>query len=131
MNRTSPLALAALAAAAVMLSGYSGGGGRVKSGPAIVPYACEDGRQVQAVYENGGDYLHARVRLSYDGQTAELAAAPTLFGTRYVGEGAQRLAWWLRGEQAQLAEVASGADVNDAGRPIARCTRLRTAAAAA
>lgn len=131
MNRTSPLALAALAGAAVMLSGYAGGGGRVKSGPAIVPYVCEDGRQVQAVYQNGGDYLHARVQLSYDGQTAELTAAPTLFGARYVGGGAQRLAWSLRGEQAQLAEVADGTDVNEAGRPIASCTRLRTAVSAA
>ena len=127
MNRSSPLALAALVGAAVLLSGFAGGGGRVKSGPATIPYACEDGRQVQAIYENGGDFLHARVVLSYDGETAELAAAPTLYGLRYVGAGDQPLAWSLRGERALLAQVADARDVNDAGRPIAQCVRQRAA----
>jgi len=129
MNRSSPFAVAALVGAALMLSGFAGGGGRVKSGPAVIPYACEGGRQVQAVYEHGGDYLHARVRLTYDGQTAALNAAPTLNGLRYVGAGAQPLAWSLRGEQAWLAQVGDAGNVEEAGQPIAQCVRLRGAAA--
>lgn len=130
MNRSSPFAVAALVAAALMLSGFAGGGGRVKSGPAIIPYACEDGRQVSAVYEHGGDYLHARVQLSYDGRTAELNAAPTLYGLRYVGAGEQPLAWSLRGEHASLAQVSDAANAEEAGQPIAQCVRVRGGAAA-
>lgn len=129
MNR-SPIAVAALVGAALMLSGFAGGGGRVKSGPATIPYACEDGRQVQAVYEYGGDYLHARVQLTYDGQTAELSAAPTLTGMRYVGSGAQPLAWLLRGEHALLAQVGDAANVEETGQPIAQCVRMRGGAMA-
>jgi hypothetical protein len=129
MNRSSPFAVAALAGAALMLSGFAGGGGRVKSGPAVIPYACEGGRQVQAVYEHGGDYLHARVQITYDGQTAELNAAPTLYGLRYVGAGMRPLAWSLRGEQASLAQVSDAGNVEDAGQPLAQCVRLRGASA--
>ncbi|MBX3562517.1 MAG: MliC family protein [Sphingomonas sp.] len=131
MKRSSPLAVAALVGAVLMLSGFAGGGGRVKSGPALIPYACEDGRQVQAIYEHGGDYLHARVRLSYDGQTAELSAAPTLYGLRYVGTGEQPLAWSLRGEHASLAQVSDAANVEEAGQSIAQCVRVRGGAAMA
>ncbi len=129
MHRSSPFALVTLVGAALMLSGFAGGSGRVKSGPAIIPYACDGGRQVQAIYEHGGDYLHARVQLTYDGQTAELNAAPTLYGLRYVGSGAQPLAWSLRGEHAALAQVSDTGNAEDAGEAIARCVRVRGAAA--
>ena len=129
MHRSSPFAVAALVGAGLMLSGFAGGGGRVKSGPAVIPYACEDGRQVSAVYESGGDFLHAKVQLTYDGQTTELNAAPTLYGLRYVGAGAQPLAWSLRGEYAALAQVSDAGNVEDAGEAIARCVRVRGAAA--
>lgn len=126
MNRSSPLAALSMIGAAMLLSGYSGGG-RVVSGPPTVAYVCEDGRPATAIYENGGDYLHAKVMLTYDGRTSELGAAPTLFGTRYVGEpeGTARLAWSLRGERAWLTQVQSAEDVITEGTPVALCTRLR------
>lgn len=128
MNRSSPITAAMLIGAALMLSGYSGGG-RVVSGPAIVPYVCEDGRPISAIYEHGGDFLHAKVLITYDGRTTELEAAPTLYGIRYTGEageGGQPLAWSLRGERAWLSEVTDAADVANPGRPIAQCTRQRS-----
>ena len=77
MNRSSPFAAVTLIGAAFMLSGFSGGG-RVASGPATVPYMCSDGRPASAIYEHGGDFLHAKVMLTFDGRTTELAAAPTV-----------------------------------------------------
>jgi len=134
MKPASPLVAAGLLGAAFMLSAYSGGG-RVANSPAAVPYVCEDGRQASAIYEHGGDYLHAKVLLTFDGRTTELEAAPTLYGVRYRGEPSaeepRALVWSLRGERAALAEVADPHDVASEGRPIARCTRLRTAAVSA
>lgn len=128
MNRSFPITAAALIGAGFMLSGYAGGG-RVAATPATVPYACEGGRSVSAIYKNGGDFLHAKVLLTYDGRTTELEAAPTLYGIRYASEvtaeNPQALAWSIRGERAWLSEVADPADVTDAGRPIAQCARLR------
>lgn len=129
MKTSSPLAITGLIGAAFMLSGFAGGG-RVSSGPAIVPYICEGGRPISAVYENGGDFLHAKVLITYDGRTSELGAAPTLYGIRYMGEGGeggQPLAWSLRGERAWLSEVTDAADVANPGRPIAQCIRQRSA----
>lgn len=129
MKTSSPLAITALVGAAFMLSGFAGGG-RVSSGPATVPYVCEGGRPVSAIYEHGGDFLHAKVLITYDGRTTELEAAPTLYGIRYMSEagaGAQPLAWSLRGERAWLSEVTDAADVANPGRAIAQCTRLRSA----
>ncbi len=134
MKPASPLAAAGLFGAALMLSAFSGGG-RVANSPAVVPYVCEDGRQASAIYEHGGDYRHAKVLLTFDGRTTELEAAPTLYGVRYASEPSatepRRLLWSLRGERTVLAEAGEPHDVASEGRPIARCTRLRTAAAAA
>lgn len=128
-----PLA-AGLVGAAFALSGYSGGG-RVASGPATIPYVCEDGRQAAAVYESGGDFLHAKVLLTIDGRTTELEAAPTLYGTRYRNEPTaaepRALVWTLRGERAWLAEATEALKSAEEGRAIARCMRLRTAMAQA
>lgn len=126
MLRTTALTAAALIGSAVLLSGYSGGG-RVKNGPATVPYLCDGGRQVSAIYEHGGDRQHAKVMLTFDGNTTELEAAPTLYGMRYASEASPALVWSVRGESALLAEVSIPEDVTDEGRPIARCTRLRGA----
>lgn len=129
MTRSSSfMTAAALIGAAFMLSGFSGGG-RVASGPATVPYVCHDGQPATAIYEHGGDFLHAKVLLTYGGRTTELEAAPTQFGVRYTGEpeggAAQRLSWSLQGEQAFLTEVADPEDVTTPGRPIAQCMRQR------
>ena len=128
MLRSTAFTAAALIGSAALLSGYSGGG-RVKNGPATVPYACEDGRQASAIYEHGGDFHHAKVMLTFDGRTTELEAAPTLYGMRYRSEATPALVWSIRGETALLAEANDPHDVTDEGRPIARCTRLRRAAA--
>jgi len=129
MLRSTILSAAALIGAAVMLSGYAGGG-RVKNGPAVISYACEDGRQASAIYAHGGDFRHATVTLTFDGRTTELEAAPTLYGMRYASEGSPALVWSIRGENAFVAETADRHDVTSEGRAIARCTRLRRAAAA-
>ena len=129
MLRSTALTAAALIGSAVLLSGYSGGG-RVKSGPATVPYLCDGGRQASAIYEHGGDYQHAKVMLTFDGSTSELEAAPTLYGMRYASEATPALVWSVRGESALLAEASNREDVTDEGRPIARCVRLRGAAPA-
>lgn len=132
MKPASPLVTAGLLGAAFMLSAYSGGG-RVANSPAVVPYVCENGRQAAAIYEHGGDYLHAKVLLTFDGRTTELEAAPTPYGVRYRSEPSaaepRALIWSLRGERAALAEAADPHDLVDEGRPIARCRRLRSAAA--
>jgi hypothetical protein len=131
MKPASPLVMAGLLGAAFMLSAFSGGG-RVANSPAVVPYVCEDGRQASAIYEHGGDYLHAKVLLTFDGRTTELEAAPTLYGARYRSEPSaeepRSLLWSLRGERTVLAEAGDPHDVSGEGRPIARCKRLRTAA---
>ncbi len=128
MTRSFPLTATALVGAAFMLSGFAGGG-RVASSPATVPYVCQNGQAASAIYENGGDYLHAKVLLTYDGRTTELEAAPTQFGVRYTAapaEGGDRfLSWSLQGEQAFLTEVADPEDVTTPGSPIAQCMRQR------
>lgn len=133
MKRSSPFHLVVTVGAALMLSGYSGGG-RVANAPPVIPYVCEGGRQASAIYEHGGDYLHAKVKLTFDGRTTELEAAPTLYGVRYRSEPSatepRALLWSIRGETAALAEATDPHDISGEGRPIARCTRLRTAAAA-
>lgn len=129
MLRSTAFTAAALVTGAVLLSGYSGGG-RVKSGPATVPYLCDGGRQASAIYEHGGDYQHAKVMLTFEGSTTELEAAPTLYGMRYASEATPALVWSVRGENALLAEAGNREDVTDEGRPIARCVRLRGAAPA-
>ena len=60
MKASSTIFIPGLLGAAFLLSGYSGPG-RLAATPAIVPYACEDGRQVAAIYESGGDHSHAKV----------------------------------------------------------------------
>jgi len=128
MKASSIIYISGLLGAGLLLCGYSGPG-RVAATPAIVPYTCEDGRQVAAIYESGGDHSHAKVLVTYEGRTIELEAAPTLYGRRYLSEpGAtepRHLMWSLRGEHAALSEATAPEDVADAGRPIARCTRVR------
>jgi hypothetical protein len=100
------------------------------SGPAIVPYVCDGGQPISAIYENGGDFRHAKVLLTFSGRTAELEAAPTLYGIRYASEATaetpQNISWSIRGERAWLSEVADIDDVTTEGRPIAQCMRLRS-----
>jgi Membrane-bound lysozyme-inhibitor of c-type lysozyme len=130
MRPSSPCVTAALTAAAFFLSAFSGPVAPAQQ-PPVVPYVCEDGRPALAIYESGGDYLHAHVQLTYDGRTTELEAAPTLYGMRYrSAEGAgggQAMVWSVRGEEGRLAETGNPDDVTDEGRQIARCTRLRSA----
>ena len=126
MKASATCAAAALVGAALLLSGYSGPTA-VKSGPPVIPYLCEDGRPATAVYLHGGDYRYAKVKLTYDGHTTELRAAPAVTGMRYRGEagaeGSHALVWSVRGEEANLAEAHDSED-----RPIARCVRVRSAA---
>lgn len=124
LNAFTPLA-------ALMLIGA--GGGRVANAPAIIPYACDSGGQAAAIYEHGGDYRHAKVKLTYGGRTTELEAAPTLYGIRYMREPSaeepRALVWSLRGERATLAEATDPDDVASEGSRIASCHRLRVASA--
>ena len=128
MRLRSALPAVFLLAVPTILFGSSGGG-RVKSGPAIVPYQCSDGRPAEVVYESGSDYLHARALVTYDGRTVEMRAAPALYGVRYRSDGAagdgRALAWSLRGEQAWLTESPDADGYTRDETAIARCTRLR------
>ena len=110
----------------------SGGGGRVKSGPAIVHYSCDGGRSASVVYR-GGDYLHGRAMVTFDGHMLELRSAPTLYGLRYrgAGEGASAVAWTLRGEEGWLTESPDENSYTGEERTLAHCVRLRGGAAAA
>ena len=123
------IVLALLALPSVVLG--SSGPTRGKAEPAIVPYLCHDGQTANVIYESGSDYLHARAKVTYDGRTLELEAAPTLYGVRYRDPDAQpALAWSLRGEEAWLTESPDEDGYTREERAIARCSRLRGAAPA-
>jgi hypothetical protein len=132
--RSSALASLALIGMAFALSAYSGGGGRVVSGPAIVPYLCEGGQTASAVYEHGSDFRHAKVRLTVEGRTTELEAAPTLYGMRYRSEPSatepRHLIWAVRGERAWLAEASEPYRSDQEGQRLLNCHRQRGSAAA-
>ncbi len=119
----------ALPALFLLLSGFT----TPPSGPAVVPYECGEGRPALVLYESGNDFLHAKARVTYDGRTTEMSAAPTLYGVRYrseTNEGAP-LAWTLRGEQALLTESPDEESYTREERLIARCTRVRSGGEAA
>lgn len=105
-----------------------------KAEPAIVPYLCDGGRSASVVYENGGDYRHARALVTYRDRTFAMPSAPTLYGVRYRvqadAEGAVPLAWSLRGEEARLTESPDEESYTRDERELARCIRLRGALAA-
>ena len=130
--RTALPALILLAAPSVLIG--SSGGGRVKSGPAIIPYQCSDGHPANVVYESGSDYLHARALVAHDGRTFDMRAAPTLYGVRYRTEGSDEggrpMAWSLRGEEAWLTEAPDADSYTRDETAIARCARLRGIAVA-
>jgi hypothetical protein len=105
-----------------------------KAAPPVVSYQCNDGRAASVIYESGNDYVHAKARVTYDGRTFELEAAPTLYGVRYRGESAEEgmpLAWTLRGEQAWLTESPDADGYTRQERERARCVRLRGGSAEA
>ena len=129
MRLSSAFAAVALLAAPTLVLG-SGGGGRVKSGPPEIPYLCHDdrgysGHEAIVVYEGGSDYIHAKARLTYNGQTTEFRAAPTLYGVRYRTEAEPAVAWTLRGEEAFLTESPDAESYIGPERRIASCIRLR------
>lgn len=130
--RLAILGAAAALAAVPALAFASGGGGRVKSGPAVIPYLCDGGRAASVVYENG-DFRHGKATVTFDGQTLELGAAPTLYGLRYRGQGggAPVVAWTLRGEEGWLTESPSDDGYTREERPLARCIRVRGGAPSA
>lgn len=108
------------------------GNAPVHSGPAIVPYQCGDGRIANVVYDSGNDYVHASARVTLDGRTIDMKAAPTLYGVRYRSEaapGATALAWSLRGEEGVLSEAPTDMSYVSAEHELARCTRVRVGAA--
>ena len=133
MRPSSPLVAPILIGFAFALSGYSGGG-RVANAPAIVPYVCDGGRTVSAIYEHGGVFRQARLRLTVDGRTSEMMAAPTLYGSRYLGEPTaaepRRLLWALRGERAWLAEASDPYRSDREGARLLNCYRQRGSDAA-
>ena len=97
-----------------------------KSGPPVVPYLCNEGRQASVVYESGSDYIHARALVTIDGRTIEMRAAPALYGVRYRSEAAaESLAWSIRGEQAWLTESPDADGYAGEEHALAYCTRLR------
>lgn len=132
--KTSAFACPALVGIAFALSAYSGGGGRVASGPATVPYVCEGGQTASAVYENGSDFRHAKVMLTVEGRTTELEAAPTLYGIRYRNEPStaepRHLIWAVWGERAWLAEATEPYRSDGEGQRLLNCHRQRGAATA-
>jgi hypothetical protein len=134
MLRSSALACPLLLGIAFSLSAYSGGGGRVASSPAVVPYTCEGGGTASAIYENGSNFRLAKVLLTVDGRTTELEAAPTLYGMRYHHEPSasdpRNLIWAVWGERAWLAEGTEPYASDREGQRLLNCHRQRGAAAA-
>ena len=134
MRRSSPWVAVALLAAPSIAFGFNTPPAG-KAAPPVVPYLCSDGHTANVIYESGNDYLHARALVDYDGRTLELRSAPTLYGVRYRteegSEGGAPLAWSLRGEQAVLSEAPEADSYTRAERELARCVRLRGAAAPA
>lgn len=133
MRPSSPRAVAGLIGIAFALSAYSGGG-RVENAPPVVPYVCDGGRSASAIYDNGGVFRQARLRLTVDGRTSEMMAAPTLYGSRYLGEPSaeqpRRLIWSLQGENAWLAEATDPYRSDREGTRLLNCHRQRHAAEA-
>ena len=132
MRRSSIWIAAALLAAPSIAFGFNTPPAG-KAAPAVVPYLCSDGHTANVIYESGNDFVHASARLDYDGRTVELRAAPTLYGVRYrtaeATEGGAPLAWSLRGEQAVLSEAPEADSYTRAEHELARCIRVRGAAA--
>lgn len=132
MIRSSALACPALIGIAFALSAFSGGGGRVASGPANVPYVCEGGQTVSAVYENGSNFRLAKVLLTAEGRTTELEASPTLYGMRYHHEPSasdpRNLIWAVWGERAWLSEGTEPYASDREGQRLLNCHRQRGAA---
>lgn len=130
MRRSSPSAVVALIGAAFALSAYAGGG-RVANAPPVVTYACDGGRTASAVYEHGGVFTQAKLRLTLDGRTTEMDAAPTLYGSRYRNEPSEaeprRLIWATRGESAWLAEATEPYRSDLEGQRLINCHRQRGA----
>lgn len=133
MIRSSALAFPMLIGIAFALSGYAGGGGRVASSPANVPYVCEGGQTASAVYENGSNFRLAKVLLTVEGRTTEMEAAPTLYGIRYRNEPtaaeSRHLIWAVSGERAWLAEATEPYRSDREGQRLLNCHRQRGAAA--
>lgn len=133
MISSRAVAIPSLVGIAFALSAYSGGG-RVANAPQIIPYVCEGGRAASAVYEHGSVYQHAKVRLTVDGRTTELEAAPTLYGIRYRNEPSaaepRHLIWAVRGESAWLAEATEPYRSDAEGQRLLSCHRQRGGAGA-
>lgn len=133
MRPSSLCAVAGLIGIAFALSAYSGGG-RVENAPPVVPYVCDGGQSASAIYDNGGVFRQARLRLTIDGRTSEMMAAPTLYGSRYLGEPTadqpRRLIWTLRGEDAWLAEAVEPYRSDREGPRLLNCRRQRHVAGA-
>lgn len=131
MRPSSLLAVPDLVGIAFTLSAFSGGG-RVANAPPVVPYVCDGGRSASAIYDHGGVFTHAQVRLTVDGRTTEMMAAPTLYGSRYLGEPTveqpRRLIWSLQGERAWLAEATEPYRSDREGARLMSCHRQRSAA---
>jgi len=122
--RSFPLSVLALAGGYLALCANA----PVHGGPAIVPYMCGDGHAANVIYESGNDYVHAAARVTYDGRTIEMKAAPTLYGVRYrsaAAAGATPLAWSLRGEEGVLSEAPTDTSYIAAEHELARCARVR------
>jgi len=97
-----------------------------KSGPPVVPYLCDGGQEATAIYESGNNFQHATAKITYEGRTVELRAAPTLYGVRYRGEAESGpLAWTLRGEEAWLTESPDEDSYAGEEPAIAHCMRVR------
>ena len=130
MRPSSYCAVAGWIGIAFALSAYSGGG-RVANAPPVVPYVCDGGRSASAIYDHGGVFRQARLRLTIDGRTSEMMAAPTLYGSRYLGEPTaerpRRLIWSLQGENAWLAEAVEPYRSDREGTRLLNCRRLRHA----
>jgi len=130
MRRSSLLTASGLILMGVALT--AAGGGRVANAPPVIPYVCDGGRAASAIYEHGGVFSQVKLRLTIDGRTTEMSAAPTLYGSRYRNEPnaaePRRLIWAIRGESAWLAEATDPYRSDLEGSRLLSCHRQRGAA---
>ena len=103
------------------------GGKQVETAsPKGIPYLCEDGRPMRVAYDGGG--ARGTAKLSFDGTSFKMSAAPTVSGLRYASENGinegQALVWTTDGVSGTLSEVpAAQAGLGDE-REIVSCTRM-------
>lgn len=106
---------------AVPAAEASSSGGKVKDGPAGIPFTCSDGRALRVVYGRGGPRDEAELRFA-GGESHHLKLARGMAGNRYAGEldGGRMLVWTSNAGTGWLSEMSPDGSED---RQLATCNR--------